>query len=765
LLSKAREIEFESISSIDELTESLQIKQFALVLRDRGDLEGAKLALIKLKQLEQRRNKSNVHIQKQEQEQGKCQYQNQKQQNKKEATSGVSFSETGDSNTSSQSSQEKHHEGTCQNNEEIFIRIVDDEDRDQKYTNNVDGIIIVDDENHQSNTDDDGANSSVLNDFDTDEIIFTEDEMLDEEMMTEFKVGGMHVPSSTVYQAKVLLYKKSALSFKNKGDIPRATADLRRAKQFEAIGTALSHMNEGVGLRINDDDFGWIEELNQEDSDILGEFLNNKSVLEMEDLDDMDVHVLKDAIEVGLVIPSVEDVLRQSNEQKRLALALKSKGNIEDAKAALIKSKRLCSHANKLDQMLKEIEMLNSGDSTNEIENGSNETDILLSLVEKNDTNGLNPSVKPLADQKPFKTANEYKQEIIRFRDENNMTEATKMMKLFKNALKEEAQVKEANLCSEIVQQIDDEIQVAEKQKRLYTFVGRFVDAEMGTEQQLYWSKYASSCAKVKEIVKSKGARVLEISRSAGKGGLMHVQNNGNLLDFVECGAVSSDMRLEFAILDVRNLHQNKNWQKLFDVDPSAAKIENNVKNSNYTIRANVTVQLPPSMADVESCIELSFEALPTEKRELNDEELAFPSNESQYVDLPRGDSKYAKLILKRMERRRIQINLYHIPVEEKAKGWIGSFSKTSVPSDRGKSPTHLGKVVLDLKKLLSKNSIAGDFPLMTSNTRVAGGIVGLSVRTGAPFDPSRKESVTFDTIPFEKMSFSAPPEAGEAVK
>ena len=125
-------------------------------------------------------------------------------------------------------------------------------------------------------------------------VTYSEEEMLDEEMITMFRLEGMSVPTNDEYQAKVLSSKRKALALKNAGDITAAKAQLTRAKQFEKVRIALSHMDEGLGLRIYDDKDGWLEELNQEDSAAVGEILTNGKAtsansvqLDVDDIEDM----------------------------------------------------------------------------------------------------------------------------------------------------------------------------------------------------------------------------------------------------------------------------------------------------------------------------------------------------------------------------------------------------------------------------------------------------------------------------------------------
>jgi len=116
----------------------------------------------------------------------------------------------------------------------------------------------------------------------------------------------------------------------------------------------------------------------------------------------------------------------------------------------------------------------------------------------------------------------------------------------------------------------------------------------------------------------------------------------------------------------------------------------------------------------------------------------------SQKVWLPRGDTTKERSLIRRMERKKVEFHLNYNPnmatetKEESSWFWKSSQKK----DDSDPLPTsHLGKVVLELKHLLNRNCIAGDFPLVM-NGKLVGGIARLCLRTDAALDPTQFEPV-----------------------
>jgi len=98
---------------------------------------------------------------------------------------------------------------------------------------------------------------------------FNDAEMMDEEMMTEFvELGEVEsIPSQEQYAAKVLEYKKLALHWKQEGNIPQATQQLRTAKQLEKVAAVLKSMTTTSGTHDNNNEHGgdWMESFNSEE--------------------------------------------------------------------------------------------------------------------------------------------------------------------------------------------------------------------------------------------------------------------------------------------------------------------------------------------------------------------------------------------------------------------------------------------------------------------------------------------------------------------
>jgi tetratricopeptide (TPR) repeat protein len=606
----------------------------------------------------------------------------------------------------------------------------------------------------------------------TEEVSYSVAEMADHEMMTEFRLGGMPVPSDADYQAHILTCKRSALRSKKAGNKAQALQALQQAKQLEQVRVALSQMNEGLGLRINADADGWIETLTAEESELLGEFLTKpmdqasgpkKDLMEdiLEELADFmeDPVLLMDAIDMGMEVPSLADVQAEAEDQRRLALEHKQAGNLEGAKAALRQSKQLAVHAQKLEGVFDQIEQqkrkggtLNVDDEGNDDNSHSEGLKALLEAEEKS-AQGPKPTKKavPKKAVPATKSSKELKQEAIRLRDEKKIAEAAKMLKLYKAALKCEQEAAELQRRQQVVKDLQHEIEHARQQIRVFEFYKRFVDAD--TQQISMWHEYITNCSNASNLIQVKGPDAVQIVRK--RAALLCVQNcgeddfNATVTNLVEQGsnADPADERLEVTILDLQKIGDNTNLQKLLkkqkrEMLPSELEAS---KRINYTVRVEVTLQLPPNEHEVDKSIELVFEptvggsdsqstpALEGESQPLSS---SYTFDEAQYVNLVRGTSAYGKIIRRRIERnKKIQIHVYHVAVPPKKKGGFWS-SRSSKTDEALPPPTLLGKIVVGLQDLLTRNCVgAGDFPLMNgSGTKALGGILRLGVRTGRSF-------------------------------
>jgi hypothetical protein len=584
-------------------------------------------------------------------------------------------------------------------------------------------------------------------------VTFTDEEMKDEEMMTMFRLENMPgIPTDDEYRARILSHKREALALKNAGDVAGARQQLQTARQLDKVRIALSHMNEGLGLRIHDDRDGWLEELNQADSAAVGEILDAGSrnaggvQLDVDELLEMSSAEIRDAVDMGMELPSVEDILSQANEKKALAIQCKRDGQLDQAKAALLESKRLSGAAVKLQSVPTKQQQGDKGEQDISME-------ALESLLDDSTNKATGPAPKQQQQQKepkeaasPPLTTEELKQEAIRLRNEGHMAEATRVFKMYKEALKKEADIAEKRRCQEIVENIRREVSLAQQQQSLFRFYERFVDAEAGASQMKRWNDYARQCEDAADLMEKRGSSNSLIVSRRTKSGLSRIEDD-MLTDVLECGAEESEERLEVAILDLRNMDENKTFHKLRGENESNAA-------AGHVLRVDVTIQIPPSEEERDHSVELVFESDPS--FEFGSE---YRFGSSRFVNVPRGDSKFAEIVRRRMEKRKIQISVHYAPLEEKRKGsWFGgrSGSSKALSSAEENPPSLLGKVVLELNELLKRNCVAGDFPL-TYARKAVGGSVGLVLRTGVPIDAEQRETVSARAalVSHEVMSFS----------
>jgi len=726
-LQAARALEFADTSPSD-LTDPVRLKQLAVYLKKKGDIAAAKEALIRAKHLEKEAVAAPAPAARTEEEEDL---------REKDVCASSSAVET------------KEEESAAERDASAVAEVPIKEEG---------GDAAAEDEswNEEEPVDDEALNA-LLGEG---PVTYSEEEMLDEEMITMFRLGGMSVPTNDEYQAKVLSSKRKALALKNAGDIAAAKEELTRAKQFEKVRIALSHMDEGLGLRIHDDKDGWLEELNQEDSAAVGEILTNGKTtcansvqLDVNDIEGMSPQELLDAADMGMDLPSADDVLAKAEEKKTLALTYKNEGNIDAAKIALLDYKKMQATAAKMQSIRQRQGQPDDG--------GQISMEALESLLDDEPKATVSPKQQeqPIkAPARPPLSAEELKQKAVQLRNENNLKEATAVFKLYKEALAKEAEGAEKKRCQEIVDSLKAEISLAEQQRRLFTFYARFVDAQSGAEQLTKWNKYATQCTHAVRLVEKQGSEAVIITRNAIKSAALLRMDEEKLVDYIDGAADASDGRLEVAVLDVRNVHENKTFRKLLSennkegIDPPPS--------TPHTLRVEVTIQIPPTEEERDKPVELLFESPPC--TELGQE---YQFGTSQYVDVPRGDSKFAETVRRRMERRKLQISVHHVrqQEEEKKKGWFGGSTSnpSSSSSEQSSPPTHLlGKVVLELKELLTRNCMAGDFALTTAKKDV-GGTLGLVVRTGVPFDAvaQQRETDKIDTTltPHAFLSFSLP--------
>jgi len=293
----------------------------------------------------------------------------------------------------------------------------------------------------------------------------------------------------------------------------------------------------------------------------------------------------------------------------------------------------------------------------------------------------------------------------------------------------------------------------------LYDFYSRFVNAEMAKIQLEYWFKYQQQCEHIIRLIQTKkSSNIVTISRKTST--QMRVLED-DIVQFINTQSTLTDTRLQVSILQVCNMEENKPLQRVLHKKGKGSKnkgttttLGDDTALSKPSIRVHVNIHLPPNETETDKSIDFTFEpSLSSDDVHVDDDKgTTTPIQKLQYkfdtttgddyVDLPRGDSKYAKSIIRRMERKRIQVSVLCVPPApvKKSKGWFGRRSSASSNNSGGDDnadstePVLLGKVYLELKDLLAQNCIVGDYPLASGSGRPAGGTIRLGLRTGVPF-------------------------------
>ena len=572
---------------------------------------------------------------------------------------------------------------------------------------------------------------------------FTDDDMLDVATMADMAASGMEIPSEDMYATRALAWKKAALQAKQKGDIETAKKLLSKARQFEAAIEQLFRMGKGdeselAAMMDGDDgeDYSLLDELldtanaeGLENDDLFRDLYGstNTNVVELDDLDDLDAAMLRDMMESGMEIPNVDEVLKSAQDKKAMAIEFKKQGNIVAAKGALEESKRLEGKARQLSDMLRAIENGTSDENQN-----MDPEAMFQAMMQASNENGAAPKKKEAAQtaavpvKETLKSSHEYKVEAVRFKKENKMQEAAAMLRLYKEALAAETSAANLQKKKERIALLQAEMDLANKQRGLFRFYSMFVDGSVGSKQVTFWKRYQRACRVALQSSQT-SEELPNLTRSSEYGALELVAKD---LSFVGESCNKTEERIEVWILDAVRLLENKHMKKLLE-DPEQKKV---LEKNPGLIRAFITVQLPLDPDQPDSNVEQTVEAGLS-----NDGLCEFKESSTFFVEAPRGSSRFAKLLARRLQRRRVTIDVFHV-IEKK-----GLLSRSTIK-------TLLGTASLELKELLSSNYIAGEFPLLDKTRRhETGGYVRVAIRTGAPFsaedvDPSGQEDVSATT-------------------
>lgn len=587
-------------------------------------------------------------------------------------------------------------------------------------------------------------------------ITFTNQEMLDLETMKDMQESGMDIPSRDEYQRRAAACQRAALAAKQKGDIPAAKQHLIQSKQLTSAILILYPSGNGTGLGpdggddekdLDPEDIKLLEEIrgnhhrHQDDDDGFFQQLFGASsmVIELEDLDDMDAAMLRDAQEAGMEIPQVDSVLRMAQDKKAAAVQLKKAGNLVAAKAALEESKRLQGRASQLADMLHAIESgaCDEDGSSNHVENP--EALLEAMLTEASVTPSSKEKVQPNNKTKDFVSekllsSHDYKVQAVQFKKQGNIPEATAALRLYKQVLATEQHARRLQQKRECIAQLQKESQFAKEQARMFGFYECFVDHVSGQAHVKAWKEYAQQCATAianLEQAQDLDGPPMDLQRVRTAGNLREIQEDD--LTFIGKTMDPKEERIEVCVMECVELGTNKHLRQVLGI---AQDFTGDIRlPASGAIHVRATVPLPASVDHPEDDVLLAYE--PKNQAEGG----SYVFHESQFVTAERGSSRFVKLLLRRVGRRKITFNVEYTSVKK------GVFSSS-------KKEHSLGTAVVELKDLLKTNAIAGDFSLLDATRRQeVGGRLRIAIRTGHPFGLVKETSKDDDDDDQEQMT------------
>eukprot|EP00531_Pseudo-nitzschia_arenysensis_P001079 CAMPEP_0116134360 /NCGR_PEP_ID=MMETSP0329-20121206/10603_1 /TAXON_ID=697910 /ORGANISM="Pseudo-nitzschia arenysensis, Strain B593" /LENGTH=908 /DNA_ID=CAMNT_0003629063 /DNA_START=203 /DNA_END=2926 /DNA_ORIENTATION=- len=652
---------------------------------------------------------------------------------------------------------------------------------------------------------------------------FTDEELMDEEMMLEFATGGASgIPTQEEYASKVLTYKKLALKFKQEGNIPKATQNLRFAKQLEKVALALKIEAERP---MDPQDDNWLETLDPEESELLGELLNpsqqasggdseiggTTDKLTLEDLEEMnDDNDIMELVEMmgPDALPTVEEVTAKITEEKQNALKHKQEGNIELAKSSLLKSKKTKLLAVRLAEIYRKLEAKkiksNDQDGDESEENMPVSMEALEALVDGGKSKDAEVATPPPKKSEPpkdpwlLKPSIEIKAEVIRLKNEKHVKEATRLLQLFKKKIAQEKEEAERQKVAKMTSTIQKRLDVCITQRQLWQYYQWFgKETAIGAGQYREWTAYEKECQKAICSLKTQGSSsvimapmVSKAATGTGNGGnpqsnrklyLLEddvtslVESCTNETTFAAEKAATNDQfpnfleenALEVAILGLFGLEQNEKVQKILSKKPKSEKA---TLATCPDVRIQAKLQLPiqpddpskPCLFDLEpSDLAIMSAPRPGTKAEFKYSFDSSSDSSRKQVSLPRKDPKHERTLLRRMETKTIQLSVFYLhnqnkrkeaaealaSAANKKKSWFfgrgeAKKSETDLDSQENESKDlFLGKVTIELKSLLSRGCLAGDYPILV-NSKAIGGVLRVCLRTRPVLDPDRYEGL-----------------------
>jgi hypothetical protein len=306
----------------------------------------------------------------------------------------------------------------------------------------------------------------------------------------------------------------------------------------------------------------------------------------------------------------------------------------------------------------------------------------------------------------------EYKEQAVHFKREGKLAEAAAALRLYKQVLAMETRAKAAEQRKEYTRKMQQEAHFAAQQARMFSFYERFVDKELGRAQVVAWQDYGRQCAAA--------ASNAENTEDKLEPGNLERKTASNLkeiretdLSFIGKTCDPAEERIEVCPLEGIDFQTNKHLRDVLGIAKDF-KGEFDIP-AGGSIRVVATAQLPASMEYPDDNVQLEY--VPVSQAEGR-----YIFGGSQYLNAERGSTRFAKLLVRRIGRKRITFDVFHVSVKK------GIFSRSS-------EENLLGTAVVELKDLLRTNVIAGDFPLFDVTRRhELGGFLRIAIRTSSPF-------------------------------
>ena len=332
-------------------------------------------------------------------------------------------------------------------------------------------------------------------------------------------------------------------------------------------------------------------------------FGESSNVVELDDLDDLDPAMLRDMMQAGMEIPNVDEVLENANKKKAAAIAFKKDGNMVAAKAALEESKRLQSKAEQLSDMLKAIQ---SGACNEEAQNQDPEAMLEAMLEDAEPKTTPTKAETPVALEK-LKSSQEYKVQAVQYKKEGRLAEAAAALRLYKQALSAETSAKVNQQRIECIQILQQEGQMAAEQQCNFMYYKKFVDSDLGSAQLAAWNEYAEQCASAVDALKKGGEPMESFKRSSATTSRLKVIPDEHLR-FVGKSCDPAEERIEICILEGLDFHTNKRLRKIQQDTARETQGQTTEMPSADSIRVLATVQLPPSVEAPDDNSQLNYD-------------------------------------------------------------------------------------------------------------------------------------------------------------